>query len=1273
MNQLLYRLIFNKKRGMLMVVAETATSHDKGSGNGGTGSAGSAHGGAHSCAHRGKISDIVFVPMRSIALASALLSGSALLLSEPPKALAQTLPQGGVVAAGAASIAQTNANSLLINQSSNRAVLNWNSFNIGAGNSVQFQQPGSSAAVLNRVTGLTGSSQIMGTLTANGQVFLVNPQGIVFGNGAMVNVAGLMASTKDIGNAAFMSGNQDLIFGGAGTSNGLIQNSGSLTALGGYVVLMGDQVRNSGVINAAAGRVVLAAGDQATISLSNGQLVNFVLSNVTANALVEQSGAINAANGQVLISAQSANALLNDVINLTGVINVSGSQGSVIVNGGAAGTVNLSGATISVANPNGIGGNVTLTGQQVGLFGQTFIDASGSTGGGTVLVGGDYQGSNAGTVAHAQATVMSENASIDASVTGTGNGGRVVLWSDNYTGFYGNIAARGGAQGGDGGAVETSSHNNLQAFGSVDASTTAGHAGSWLLDPVDITISSASNSNYTGGVHTGFTAGVDSSATVSNATINSVLSAGTSVTISTANSSAVAFGDIAIVADIIKSSGANTSLTLTAGRNILFDNAKIRADFNLMNLTMNAGNTISFNNALVELAGGNLQVTANGSSGGNGVNFFSNNTFSNVVGFINGSSAAGNGVTFSGNASTAFTETGIGTLNITGISNGTNDALLLGSGNIVQDNASTLNLNGCATASGAYGVTIAAGTNVQQVNNGVIHIVANGVSTAMNLAGNLTQASTGSMSVSGTSTTGMGINLSGVVNQSGAGALTLTGTGIDQGVYVQGQILQSSTGSMGLTGTASGSNASSTAGLYFDSGTSLLQSSTGSLTLSGTASNASALAGVYFSNTSLTQTNPGTLTINGAGPSGVNFAGSSNLTLNNTGTLNVNGNGSTGPGFVMGGGTNLTLNNTTATIGGTSTNSTGIDLAGTSSLLGFNAVAILTGTSTNGTGARIEGAWTQSSDASLSVTGTSTNGSGVAITANTTNSGAGSLFQIAGTSTNGDGAVIGAPITVSSGATLNLAGTSTNGTGLNVTAPLTQSTTSQMDLTGTSTAGIGLQLSGAASITQDATTTLFLTGQNTNGSISAPAIMLASSNLSSLAGTTTISATGNMVMDTNNVLALTGALTITNTGNLTLGGSLSGGSGSLTANSNGYINVSGNLSLGSLSLTSGLFGIREIGSGKINVAGASNIVEGNGDITLNGNNTLNGAVSIAASGSGLVALNNASNLSLGTVSASNLNVTSNGTLTANGNIAATGSAALSANGNLTLNGTLAAG
>ncbi|MCY0858762.1 filamentous hemagglutinin N-terminal domain-containing protein [Cupriavidus sp. D39] len=428
MNKNLYRLVFDKKRGMTVAVAETVVSCKKNQpGEGG--------------AMLARQAQVWLCRVKWVALGASLAAGTAWPLGAMS---AGSLPSGANVVAGQVTVTQPSAQQLQIVQQSGRAVVQWNSFDIGAGNAVQFIQPGSTSQILNRV--VSGSTtQILGSLTANGQVFIVNPYGVMFGHGAVINVGSILASTKDINTDAFMAGCATLSLLRSSNTTGLVQNDGTINAPGGYVVLLGDQVRNTGTIQANGGKVVLLAGDRATVVLNNGLLAGVTLDAASADALVENAGQIDAQGGQVLLSAKSANALLNNVINLSGVINAS-NGGQVTLDGGAQGVVNLTGATIDVSSQTGQGGNVTVMGQYVGLFNGSEINANGATGGGTVLVGGSFHGTDAN-VTNANMTILDASSRIDASATQIGRGGNVAVWSDASTDFEGTITARGGAQG----------------------------------------------------------------------------------------------------------------------------------------------------------------------------------------------------------------------------------------------------------------------------------------------------------------------------------------------------------------------------------------------------------------------------------------------------------------------------------------------------------------------------------------------------------------------------------------------------------------------------------------------------------------------------------------------------------------------------------------------------------------------------------------------------------------------------------------------------------
>jgi filamentous hemagglutinin family protein len=410
---------------------------------------------------------------------------------------ASALPTGAQPVAGNVSVARPDARTLNVTQRSDKAIINWTAFNVGAGEAVNFAQPAVTSVILNRVVG--GSfSEILGRISANGQVFLVNPLGVTLGTGAQVDAAGFVASTLSISDSDFLSGRY--VFSNAGNA-GAVVNRGIIST-GSLAALLAPQVANEGTITARLGTVGLAAGDRVSLDVRGDGLVKFSVDKAAVDASISNHGAIIAEGGQILMSAQSANAMLDTVINMKGVARataLSERNGTIVLDGGPTGVVAVTGTLdASGRNPGERGGTVKVLGDKVGIFDGARIDASGDRGGGTVLVGGNWQGK--GTERNSTATFASAEATIAADAIDEGNGGKVVVWSDGVTRAGVDIKARGGARGGDGGAVEVSGKEHLEFAGRVDTSAPTGKRGMLLLDPRDLIVNDAPppDNNITG-------------------------------------------------------------------------------------------------------------------------------------------------------------------------------------------------------------------------------------------------------------------------------------------------------------------------------------------------------------------------------------------------------------------------------------------------------------------------------------------------------------------------------------------------------------------------------------------------------------------------------------------------------------------------------------------------------------------------------------------------------------------------------------------------------
>jgi filamentous hemagglutinin family protein len=544
-------------------------------------------------------------------LIQLLLTGTA--LTSPLSVGAGELPRGASTVHGGVSISNPSANQMTIQQTTSSAIVNWQGFSIGQGARVDIDQPSASSAILNRVTG-SAPSTIAGQLNANGQVYLVNPNGIAITKSGTVQAGAFVASTLDTSDQDFKAGKR--IFQGTGQS-ATVSNQGSITVQkGGYAALLGGRVENSGLISVPMGKVGLGAGEQATLDFSgDGFLQVAVPSRKDSSdaALIQHSGQIRAPGGTVVMQAATARDAARNAINLSGLVearSVSGRSGAIVLSGGEGGSVTISGKLdASAGTPStrqataskrtstpARGGNITVTGNHLRLSGATLI-ANGTADGGKIRVGGDYQGK--GSLQRASTTTVDAATTISANAGASGDGGNIVVWSDQMTRFSGRISAKGGDQTGNGGQAEVSSHGVLDYTGTTILTAAKGAFGTLLLDPYNVTISNEpdTNSSVSGCCSVGtvsFTpTGNDS---VINATTlqNALATANVTVTTGGDGSPGTQAGNITVDTPLIwgkpsssAASGAST-LTLNAYRSIILN----------ANLTINGDGGLALNTNL---------------------------------------------------------------------------------------------------------------------------------------------------------------------------------------------------------------------------------------------------------------------------------------------------------------------------------------------------------------------------------------------------------------------------------------------------------------------------------------------------------------------------------------------------------------------------------------------------------------------------------------------------------------------------------------------------
>jgi filamentous hemagglutinin family protein len=710
MNSQSHKVIFSKRLGTLVAVGEHASAQGKSaSGEGARGAA---------------LAAAVFL--------ASLTSAYAL----DPAAL----PSGPTAVAGAAAIAVNGAR-MDITQSSDRAAINWQSFNIGTGASLHIAQPSASAVLLNRVVG-NEMSQIRGQINANGQVVLVNPNGIVMGPTGRITASAFTASSFDIADADFQAG--QMRFQRSATS-GAVVNQGSIesTDAGGYVALIGADVNNQGTITTRQGAVVLAAADAVVMPNTPGfdtQKISVPLSrNVRLElnpaafgpASVSNSGVIVTDGGQVLMRA----AAVVDAVS------------------------KIADATVVQS------GNIDTSGEQAGRVDILADD-------GRIRVSGS----------------VSANSTPQPNLPTTGAGADIFIGRDELTNVLAAVGDTSGAQiESKGGFVETSGQ-----LLKVDGARVI--AKDWLLDPYNITIAASGASGTAYG--SSFTSDADSVILASDISAN--LTAGTSVTIATGTGGASA-GNIAVNESISKTGGGDATLTLQAHGNItVATNKTITSNTGKLNVLLNSdsdasgagsivfnsGSGVTSNGGNITLGGGSA-LDGSGTAVGDGVSSYAGISLTSAAFAAGGGNIAMTGTTFR-NAATSTSNvhgivvitngsintTGAGTISLKGysntITNTLSKAIQIGGATITGGSTGTVSLIGDSRSAAAAGSYLF-GVNLN--NNTVI----------TSLGGNIELTGYGGNgSGADAANIGVAVNGSKVVGV-GAGTVTISGTGWQQG------------------------------------------------------------------------------------------------------------------------------------------------------------------------------------------------------------------------------------------------------------------------------------------------------------------------------------------------------------------------------------------------------------------------------------------------------------------------------------------------------------
>ena len=524
-------------------------------------------------------------------------------------AFAQNLPSGFNNVTGVNTPTITG-NTMTVTQTTQRGIAEWQSFSIGRGYGVKFNQPNSSSVLLNRVVG-NDPSTIAGNISANGHIYLINPNGVLFSRGSSVNAGGLIASTLNVSNSDFLTGGK-LKFARPDGNDAAVINEGSITvAPGGTIGLMAARVTNTGTLSAPGGTVGLVSARAVNVDFDGDGLTTFTIpsDSLASAAWVENSGQVDADGGRIALLAAST--VREQVVKQSGTLrarSLSNRGGEIVLGGDTAsgnevlvsGELDVSGNAAGVA-----GGSVSIDASTVMVEGAR-IDASGVGRGGNIAVRAQGAAGNGVVSVDANSRLHAD------AVSGSGNGGHIDLLADARLSAHGTLTARAGATGGDGGFIETSAAAVNLGDIRVDASAPAGNAGLWLIDPVNFQIVPSSWGPCVGSC-------------VYDSAINSALNAGNNVTITTVPVGVDPgdVGNIRIEPGVVirKTTGATAvTLMLNAHNDILGSHAYsvIESTAGALNVEFRAGRHLSYSGSIIT-NGGYVEMHGNGGGGLAGV------------------------------------------------------------------------------------------------------------------------------------------------------------------------------------------------------------------------------------------------------------------------------------------------------------------------------------------------------------------------------------------------------------------------------------------------------------------------------------------------------------------------------------------------------------------------------------------------------------------------------------------------------------------------------